>query len=66
MVRRGLQAPDVARLAGISPGTMTAALHDRAVSAATVAKIGIALTNAAVIPNVENLIDVDGLALSIP
>jgi transcriptional regulator with XRE-family HTH domain len=61
MARRGLQAVDLARLAGLSPATMTAALHGRSVSTTTLFKIATALTRAPVVPVVEDLIEIDGM-----
>jgi hypothetical protein len=59
MARRGLQAIDLARLAGLNPATMTAALHGRTVSPTTLLKIVMALTRVPAVPGVEDLINVD-------
>jgi transcriptional regulator with XRE-family HTH domain len=61
MTKRGLPAVDLARLAGLSPATMTAALHGRAVSTTTLLRIAVALTETKVVPGVEDLINLEGI-----
>lgn len=56
MTRRGWAAVDLARNAGISPPTVSAALAGRAISAQSVRRIGTALMHAPTIEAIDSLI----------
>ncbi len=57
MTRRGWRSCDLARAANVSAGTVTAALHGRAISPRTLRKIAIALTETPIVTGLEDLID---------
>jgi transcriptional regulator with XRE-family HTH domain len=57
LARRGWNATDLAKASGISGGTISAARRGRAVSNASLCKIADALSNAPVIPGVDNLLE---------
>jgi len=57
MARRGWRAIDLARVAGVSAGTMTAVMKGTYVSPRTVQKIAVALTKAPVVPGLDDLLE---------
>ena len=50
MAVRGLQAVDLARMAGVSAATLSAAMQGRAVSVRTLRKIALALVRTPIVP----------------
>lgn len=56
LARRGWHESDLARAANISPATVTAAVHGRCISARTLRKIAVALTQMPVIPELDALL----------
>jgi len=57
LVRRGWTGQDLARAAKVSPGTLSAALRGRRISNRSLLRIAIALTERAVVPEIEMLLD---------
>ena len=57
LARRGWDGTDLARAAGISAATISAARSGRPVANATVCKIAEALLKAPVVPGVDNLLE---------
>ena len=57
LARRGWNATDLAKAAGISVATMSAARSGRPVANATVCKIAEALLKAPVVPGVDDLLE---------
>jgi helix-turn-helix protein len=57
LVRRGWNAIDLARAAGVSPGTLSAAMRGRRVNRRTVIRLAVALGDQPVIPEVALLLE---------
>lgn len=57
LARRGWNATDLAKASGVSVGTISAARRGRPVSNGSLCKIADALSNAPVIPGVDNLLE---------
>ena len=57
---RGPHSGDPARLAGLSAATMSAAMQGRSVSAHTLRKIAVALSEIPILPGGEQLLDLAG------
>src|SRR5207302_318507 len=56
IARRGLTGADLARLAGVSATTVSAATQGRPVSPVTLRKLAVALTRVPVLPGSEDLL----------
>lgn len=58
MARRGLSGNELARLAHVSPATVSMAVNGREVAAGTLAKLAIGLSRADPVPGLGELLDV--------
>ncbi len=57
LARRGWDAIDLARAAGVSPGTLSAAMRGRRINQRTVFRLATALAHQPVLPQVDLLLE---------